>query len=215
VAGEAAEARATAHDRRVSGQAPPPAGRPGRGRYTWFLGVVAFLLLTLVTLNSITSRGVQSGGPDSGGKLLPFAVPLAAAAPRKDDDANVDRDHVCTVRGRGILNICELSERGPVVLALFPTEGGRCRSVLAQLQRIAPRFPRVEFAAVGIAGDRTDLGGQWSFPVGSDKDRAVASIYGLVGCPQVTFAQRGGNVIETTRRELSDGELAGLVRRLT
>ena len=191
----------------------PQPKRINRGRYTWFLGVVAFLLLSLVTINSINSEGVRGGGPEEGDKLHPFAVPLADAPPRPDEDAQIDRKKVCGVRGSGILNICELQERGPVVLALFPTDGERCRGVLRQLQRVAPRFSGVQFAAVGSAGDRDDLAGSWSFPVGWDKDRAVASIYGLVGCPQITFAQRGGKVIETTRRPLSDGEFAGLVRR--
>ncbi len=184
-----------------------------RNRYTWFLGVVAFLLLALVTINSLSSEGVRGGGPQPGDELHLFAVPLAEAPPRPDEDAQVDEKKVCRVRGPGILNVCELRERGPVVLALFPTEGERCRGVLRQLQRMAPRFPGVSFAAVGSAGERRDLAGDWSFPVGWDKDRAVASVYGLVGCPQITFARRGGRVVETTRRPLSDGELAGLLRR--
>lgn len=195
--------------------APPPPAKPtGASRYTWFLGVVAFLLVVLVTINSIGTEGVESGGPGGGGQLVPFAVPLASAAPRDDDDANVDPGRACEVRGPGILNICEQQERGPVVLALFPTEAARCRSVMEQFERVAPKLPRVRFVAVGSEGDRDELGGPWSFPVGWDRDRAVASIYGLVGCPQVTFARRGGKVVETTRRALSDDELLGIARRL-
>ena len=194
--------------------APPPARPSGASRYTWFLGVVAFLLIVVVILNAVGSGGVSPGGPGGGGRLIPFAVPLASAPSRPDDDANVDRRKACRVRGRGILNICELQERGPVVLAIFPTDAGRCRTVLRQFARVAPRFEGVSFAAVGSAGDRKELGGPWRFPVGWDRDRAVSSVYGLVGCPQITFARRGGRVVETTRRPLSDAELAGIVRRL-
>jgi len=167
-----------------------------------------------VTLNSVTTEGVRSGGPEANGRLVWFAVPFADAAPRDDEDANVDQDSVCRVRGPGILNVCELSRRGPVVLALFPSDAGRCRAVMRQFQRLAPRFAGVSFVAVGSRGDRKDLAGRWSFPVGWDKDGAVASVYGLVGCPQVTYAHKGGRVLETTRRELDDRAMAGLVRRL-
>lgn len=198
----------------MSAPPPPPARPAGASRYTWFLGVVGFLLIVLVTVNSIGTKGVSSGGPGSGGVLVPFAVPLASAAPRPDDDANVDPDKACGVRGPGILNICEQRERGPVVLALFPTEAARCRAVMAQFQRVARRVPGVQFVAVGSEGDRDALRGAFSFPVGWDRDRAVAAIYGLVGCPQITFARKGGKVVQTTRRELSDDELVGIARRL-
>ena len=196
----------------MSGQQPRP--RPARGRYTWFLGVVAFILLVVVTLNSVTNEGVRSGGPEPQGKLVWFAVPEADAPPRSDEDANVDQDTVCDVRGPGILNACELARDKPVVLALFPSDAARCRAVMEQFRRVAPDVPGVAFVAVGSRGDRADLAGPWDFPVGWDKDGAVASIYGLVGCPQVSFAHRGGKVLETTRQELSDAQMAGLVRRL-
>lgn len=195
-------------------EAPPPAKPPGASRYTWFLGVVGFLLVALVTINSIGSEGVNSGGPDAGNRLAPFAVPLAAAAPRSDEDANVDARKACGVRGPGVLNMCEIAERGPVVFTLFPSEAGRCRSVMRQFQRVAPRFPEVRFVAVGSRGERKALRGPWSFPVGWDKDGAVSSVYGLVGCPQITFAKRGGAVVLTTRRPLTDAELTDEVRGL-
>ena len=193
---------------------PPPARPPGASRYGWFIGVVVFLLLVLVTVNSITTGGVESGGPDSGDKLVPFATPLADAPPREAEDAQVDPDKACGVRGRGILNICEQYERGPVVLALFPTDAERCSRVMDQLARMRPRFPEVSFVAIGSAGDRDKLKGRAPLLVGWDKDRAVASIYGLVGCPQVTFARKGGRVVDTVRSELSDGAFAGKVREL-
>jgi hypothetical protein len=195
--------------------------RPSLGRYTWFLGVVAFLLIVVAILNGIGSEGIQSGGPERGAAMQPFATPLAASdlegdanVATEDDQGEFGRRAACSVRGPDVLNVCQLYEQGPVVLAIFPTEGEQCRTVLDQFQRVAPRFPRVRFAAVGSRGDRDDLRGPWRFPVGWDRDGAVASLYGLVGCPQITFARRGGRVVETTRRELTDRELADKVRAL-
>lgn len=195
---------------------PPPAPPVGASKYTWFLGVVAFLLIVLVVLNSIGSGGVSPGGPDTGDRLVPFAAPLADAPPRPDADANVDPERACRVRGPGILNICALAERGPVVLALFPAEGGACGRVLDQLERLAPRFKgRVQFAAVGSRGDREELAERAGrVPLGWDRDGAVASMYGLVGCPQVTYARKGGDVMLTTRNPQTDSQIAGHIRDL-
>jgi hypothetical protein len=199
----------------------PQPERTGLGRYTWFLGVVAFLLIVVAILNGISTEGPQTGGPDRGSNMQPFATPLAASdlegdanVATEDDQGEFGKRAACKVRGPEILNICELYERGPVILAIFPAEGDQCRSVLDQFQRLAPRFPKATFAAVGSRGDRDDLKGPWTFPVGWDPDGAIASLYGLVGCPQITFARRGGKVLETSRREMSDNQIAGVVRRL-
>lgn len=192
--------------------------------YGWVLGLAVFVLLVLVTLNGITTgddEEIPSGGPDRGTKVHPFATPLADSALEgdanvavKDDQGEFGKRAACTVRGRDILNICELYERGPVVLALFPAQGEQCRSILDQFQRVAPRFPDVAFAAVGSRGDRDDLRGPWRFPVGWDPDGAIASLYGLVGCPQITLVRRGGVVEDTVRTELTDAALVRAVRRL-
>lgn len=193
-------------------------------RYSWFLGVVAFLLLVVVTLNGVSTsqeEEVSSGGPKAGAKLYPFATPLAtsdlkgdANIATKDGQGEFGARAACTVRGPKILNVCELYERGPLVLAIFSAEGGPCREVLDQFQRLAPQFPKVSFAGVGSLGDRKDLKGSWRFPVGWDRDGAVASRYGLVDCPQITFALKGGKVLKTTRGDLADEEIVRLVRKL-
>ena len=52
-----------------------------------------------------------------------------------------------------VLNICELYERGPVVLALF-VDGGSCPAVLSEHAGARAGFPGVRFAAVAIKGER-------------------------------------------------------------
>jgi hypothetical protein len=86
--------------------------------------------------------------------------------------------------------------------------------VLGQFDRLAPRHAGVRFVAVGSRGDRKDLRGRHAFPVGWDRDGGLATAYGLVGCPQVTFAERGGRVVATTRQALTDDELARRVQQL-
>ena len=186
-------------------EAPPPAKPTGSSRYTWFLGVAGFLLIVVVIVNGVQTENVRA--PDEGGRLVPFAVPLAdsglegdANVAAKDGQGDLGKVAACKVRGPEILNICELAERGPLVLAIFPTEAPRCRAVLDQMARVSARVPGVQFAAVGSRGNRDDLRRPRPFPVGFDSDGAVASVYGLVGCPQVSFARRGGEVIETTRQ---------------
>ena len=104
----------------------------------------------------------------------------------------------CQERGREILNICELYERGPVVLALF-IYAGSCEAVLAEMQAIAPSFPGVQFAGVAIKGDRRALRSLvrkhgLAFPVGLDEEGILARSYKLASCPQVTFVLPGGAV---------------------
>jgi hypothetical protein len=140
------------------------------------------------------------------GRRLPaFAVPLAvgdlpgdANVATRSDDGAAGRVPACTVRGPQLLNICQLYERGPVVLVLF-VDGGSCPEILSDLQSLAPSFPGVQFAAVAIKGDRARLrrlvqSRHLSMPVGIDRDGAVAEIYNVASCPQVTFAYPGGVV---------------------
>ena len=201
---------------------PPPARPPGASRYTWFIGLAGFLLLVLVTLNTFsTESNVEGGGPDTGDELLPFAVPLAASD--LDGDANLatkagqgeaGERPACEVRGPDILNICEEWEQGPVVLTIFPASAGRCRTVLDQFKRLGARFPDVRFAAVGSRGDRDDLRGAWGFPVGWDRDAQALARYGVVGCPQVFFAERGGRVTDTVYKPIDDREFVRQVEAI-
>ncbi len=177
-----------------------------------WVGVLALLVVVLVVvLTFVGDPGGISGIPP-GQRLAPFAVPLATSTLR--GDANVaTRAHegeagnvpACSVRLAGALNICALYERGPVVLALF-VDGGSCPSVLAQMQRLAPQFAGVQFAAVAIEGNSDGFDGErarlralvrregLTLPVGIDADGALATIYKVVSCPQLNFAYPGGTV---------------------
>lgn len=192
----------------------------------WLVGVVGVIVVAYITLNTLRTESVGSRGPTVGTRLPPFAVPLAGS--RSDADANIatrpdsgpeGSRPACTVRGPEILNVCELAERGPVVLAFLATQSGRCERQVDVLERLAPRHPGVRFAAVAVRGDHGELRQTvrdrgWRLPVGYDHDGAVANIYGVAVCPTVTFARRGGEVAGTALRFLDERALADRVEAL-
>ena len=192
----------------------------------WIVGAAGLVVLAYITLNTLRTDSVGSRGPETGSPLPPFAMPLAAS--RSDADANIatrpdsgleGARPACEVRGPGILNVCELAEQGPVVLAFVVTRSRRCEEQVDVLDRLAPRRPGVRFAAVAVRGDHDDLRETvrergWRLPVGYDHDGAVASIYGVAVCPLVTFARRGGEVAGTSLDFLGERALAARVDAL-
>jgi len=186
---------------------PPPQDGPPRApsqpaeppRYGRYAGLLAILILIFITLNTILTKPNGAAGIAPGEALPPFAVPLATAYLPGDANVSTSGPHrACSVRKPGVLNICELYEQGPVVLALF-VEGGSCADVLGEMQALAPSFPTVHFAAVSIKGDRPSLRRlvakrHLTLPVGIDDQGDLAALYRVASCPQVSFALKGGIV---------------------
>jgi AhpC/TSA family len=174
-------------------------------RYGGYVGLLALLIIALITINTIVTKpnGVKGLGP--GEQVPPFAVPLALGTLQGDadtathaNDGGAGRVPACNERGPQILNVCQLYEGAPVVLALF-IDGGSCAKVLGDMQALAPIFPGVRFAAVAIKGDRSKVrklirSQRLSFPIGLDSDGALAALYKVGTCPQLTFAYPGGEV---------------------
>jgi hypothetical protein len=177
-------------------------GRSGGGR---IVGVLGIAILVAITINTALTKPNGSTGIQPGGRLAPFAVPLALSDLQGEaniathaKDGSAGSKPACSVRGARVLNICQLYEQGPVVLALF-VNSGSCPGVLGDMEKLAPSFPGVRFAAVAIKGDREQLrrlvrSRGLMFPVGIDKDGALAVLYKVASCPQVTFAYPGGVV---------------------
>jgi hypothetical protein len=180
------------------------APRPGQG-YGRYVGLLALFILALITLNTILTKPNGSKGIEPGHVMAPFAVPLVLGKLTGDADIAVNahegaRGNVaaCQERGAEILNVCQLYERGPVVLALF-LDAGSCANVLGDMQTISSSFPGVQFAAVALSGDRPKLrrliySRRLSMPVGLDRDGRLLAVYKVASCPQVTFAYPGGVV---------------------
>jgi hypothetical protein len=191
----------------------------GGRRYGWFLALAGVALIAYVSLNTLRSDHVGSAGLKVGSQMPPFAAPLALGS--VDGDVNVARKAgqgsagdkpACSVRGPGILNSCQLAERGPFVIAFMATRGAQCTRELDALQRLLPRHPHLQVAAVSIRGDRDDLRALvrrhgWRFPVAWDHDGILANLFGVAVCPQVTYALPGGAVQATTVGELGADEL--------
>jgi hypothetical protein len=200
---------------------PSTARRP---RYGWFVALAVFGLIVYVSLNTLRSDHVSSRGPKVGSRLPPFAAPLALAnvggdvnVASKPGEGRWGNEPACSVRGPGILNSCELAERGPFVLAILATRGTKCARQLDVLQRAGAAHPDVQLAAVAIRGDRGDLRALvrrhgWRFPVAYDHDGVLANLLGVAVCPLLTYALPGGIVRDTTVGEVDSG---GLDRRLT
>lgn len=205
-------------------QAPPPP-RP-RNPYSWLFALIVGVLLVYITLNTFANRGAVTRGVEPGGRLPPFAAPIALS--RLDGDANVadaagqgqrGNRPACRVRGPSILNSCQLTEGAPAVLAFVATAEPACAAQLDRLERARRRFSEVRFAAVAARTDRARLRGLirrrgWGFPVAYDRDGAVFARYGVVDCPTMTFAYPGGKAMATTVKALSDVQLTARLTRL-
>jgi len=191
--------------REDAGGATERGGAPRRS-YGRYLGVLAVAILAVVAINSELRGSDEVAGVAPGHTVPPFAVPLArgtltgaADVATHANDGAAGRVPACAERGAQILNMCELYERGPVVLALF-IDTGSCPQVLDEMQALAARFPQVGFAAVALKGERGPLlalmraHGLTRVQVGFDEEGALAGLYKLATCPQVSFVLPGGVV---------------------
>jgi hypothetical protein len=181
---------------------PRPRAAPRYGRY---VGLLALVILLLITINTIVTKPNGARGVEPGRAVPPFAVPLVLGDLSGDADIAAHAGEgargkvpACQERGPQILNICQLYEHGPVVLALF-INSGSCAGILSDLQALAPSFPGVQFSAVALKGDRRQLRRLvrtrgLSLPVGLDRDGSLLPLYKVATCPQVTFAYPGGVV---------------------
>jgi hypothetical protein len=159
--------------------------------------------------------------------MPPFAVPLALGSLKGDadtarhaDEGAAGRVAACQERGAQILNICQLYEGAPVVLALF-VDAGSCSAVLGDMQALSSSFPGVRFAAVAIKNGRSQVrrlirSRGLTLPVGLDSDGALAALYKVATCPQVTLAYPGGEVqsralLSRPSRATLRGRVAALV----
>jgi hypothetical protein len=173
-------------------------------RYGRYIGLLVLLILVLVTISVISSKPSGGTGIEPGHRLPPFAVPLALGsltgdanvATPADVSATTGRVPACSVRGPEVLNVCQLYEHAPLVLALF-IDSGSCPAILGDMQSLQSSFPGVRFAGVALQGKRDQVRRLirkrgLTLPIGIDSDGALAALYKVATCPQLTFALPGG-----------------------
>lgn len=188
--------------------------------------IVVFIgaALLFITFNTIVTESEGSKGLEAGDALPPFAMPLSTSSCRGRCDANVATGAdqgaagarpACEVRGPEVLNVCELREQGPFVLAFVFHPVDRCRAQLPALERVAARHRDVRFRVVAVRADAEDARGLRSnLPVGYDHDGAVANEYAVVVCPTITYVARDGRVVGSSVGSQSEAQLESWVRRL-
>ena len=188
------------------------------------IAVFVVALLGWVTLNSIATETAGSEGLQAGDPLPPFAMPLTTSSCRGRCDANVATEAgqgaagerpACSVRGKHILNSCQLAEGGPFVLAFVFEPVARCRDQIPVLERVAARHRDVEFRIVAVRSTAEKARSlRASLPVGYDNDGAVANEYAVVVCPTITYVRSGGRVAGSTVGPRDEAQLEAWVRRI-
>jgi hypothetical protein len=165
----------------------------------------------------------------TGQRVPPFAAPLALADTRCKGDEECDANvltresrgvpKACDVRGADILNSCELTEEKPLVLAFLVAPSQKCIDQIDVIDKLQARFPNVNFAGVAIRGSHEDLNALikrhgWTLPIAYDHDGAVANAFAVAVCPTITFARRGGEVVETTLGSATEKEIVADIGRI-
>jgi hypothetical protein len=197
-------------------EAEPPPRR--RGRYTWVVGVAAVIAIVVVALNSLPNPARGSDGPRVGEPMPRFAAPDARVPADFDPNLNQDASDpaegetpACEVPGENVVRSCDYTDKPLVITFIAPT--AECEAFLDRVDRLARRFPGINFLAVLSAADE-EKGAEilaehdWRQPVALDRNGAILSLYRVSFCPTVVYAREGGIVRTTTTDQLSDAELA-------
>ncbi|HVS29142.1 MAG TPA: hypothetical protein VHE14_06295 [Solirubrobacteraceae bacterium] len=206
-------------------EVPPPAPPARASRYGWLVGVVFVIAVGYISVNTLRTHGTGSRGLQPGAALPAFAMPLAlsnlggdANVAQRPGQGAIGRVPACSVRRPDVLNSC-VETTAPLVLAFAFTGAPGCYRVLDEMQSLQRSRTGVRFAAVFSRGGRGDLrrlirSHGWTFPVGYDRDGAVANLYGISGCPTVTYTYPGGTAMRTRLGSDAARNLAADVRAL-
>jgi hypothetical protein len=208
-----------------------------RDRYSIVVGLLFLVVIAIATLHTLGGGG---GGETLGLDRLParwplpgFAVP--AGASQLEGDANVAQDDcetaelpcpedaqrtpACRIQTRGAIRVCDFFDR-PLVISFWFTEGDGCTEQQDVVQEVSERYRgRVGFLSLDIRDDRGTLRDlihqhHWTMPVGYDRDGAVASLYGVGGCPTFAYVYPGGTLQDASIGDLTAAELSDKVDRL-
>jgi peroxiredoxin len=198
-------------------------------KYAWAVGIVMVMGLgVLLFTTTLPNTGAGLEGPPAGTRLRAFAAPSARGP--LEGEANVCQRRpcakqsgpvpACEVKGRDVVNLCEL-RRQPLVLTFVFDRGADCLPQVDRTERVIGEVGGVRFATVFFSRKgRDELRNiverrRWRQPVAVDRDGAVANLYGVGGCPTTIFAKTGGKVDHTKLGNLTEQELRRGAERLT
>ena len=208
-----------------------------RDRYSVVVGLIFLAVIVVAAFNTIGGGG---GGDTLGLDRLPprwplpeFAVPEGAG--KLEGDGNVAQDDcessaipcpedsqrtpACRIDPAEAIRVCDFFDR-PLVISFWFSKGDECVEQQDLVERVYRRYrEEVGFLSLDIRDDRDalrDLIRQrgWTMPVGFDRDGAVASLYGVGGCPTFAYVYPGGTLQSAGIGELTAAELSGRVDRL-
>lgn len=169
-------------------------------RYQRLIGLFGMLLVIVISVTFLTSRGgAGTAGVPPGKRLPEFAAPLATSG--FNGAANLSPTCTEAKHDPRALNVCLLVKRAPIVLAFFVTSSSGCEQEVGALQSVAAALPagQVQFAAVAVRSSHRDTAravrrNHWTVPVAYDEDGRVGAAYGIEVCPIVELARPGGIV---------------------
>jgi hypothetical protein len=209
-----------------------------RDRYSIVVGLLFLVVIAIASYHTLGGGG--GGGRTLGLDPFParwplpeFAVP--AAAGQLEGDANIAQDDcessalpcpgdarrapACRIGTPGAIRACDLFDR-PLVISFWFTKGDGCVDQQDVVQSVYERYRgRVGFLSLDIRDDRgtlRDLIRQhgWTMPVGYDRDGAVATLYGVGGCPTFAYAYPGGTLQGASIGDLTAAQLSDRIDRL-
>jgi hypothetical protein len=202
--------------------------------------VVGLLFLAVIIVATTSTIGGGGGGETLGLDKLPqrwplpeFAVP--AGETRLEGDANVAQDDcetsalpcpedsvrtpACWIDTANAIRICDFFDR-PLVISFWFGKGSDCVNQQDVVERVYRRYRgEVGFLSLDIRDDRDTLRDLieergWTMPVGYDRDGAVASLYGVGGCPTFAYVYPGGTLQDASIGKLGVAQLRDRVDHL-
>jgi AhpC/TSA family len=161
------------------------------------IGLFGLLLVVIVSIAFLTSRGAGTAGIPAGKRAPVFAAPLATS--NLNLAANLKPSCTEAQHDPRALNTCLLIKRGPLALAFFVPSSSGCDQAVDALQQVYQQLPRgrLQVAAVAVRASRADAARairqhHWTIPVAFDVDGRVGAAYGIEVCPIIELIRPGG-----------------------
>jgi hypothetical protein len=207
-----------------------------KDRYSLVVGLLFLVVIVIAGVHTLGGGGGETLGLDQFPTRWPlpeFAVP--AGLSQLEGDANIAQDYcdssqlpcpassqrtpACQIKTKGAIRVCDLFDR-PLVISFWFTEGDGCVDQQDVVQRVYERYrERVGFLSLDIRDSRDTLRELirqhgWTMPVGFDRDGAVATLYGVGGCPTFAYVYPGGTLQAASIGDLTAAQLSAKVDRL-